>query len=821
MKIKYRIKMGLSPIVDGRHTMEFGVSYDFNEDFYLQDFGASPNIAKPIYGNALAKVYEAEGDSFRFRAKLSGAMMFTGANFDTINSMTLDDIMLIDIEMSKDGGATWATYHRAFFTKTDCEIDYDNRRVSVSIQSLDGYTNILAGLTKEYDLVKLAPEISRVSFDKRPLLQIYALGDVAVTCYQGASVWEVDTVKVISTDQEIQNLGFKMAGQIRTVNLIGLASDLDGVYFGAVWNTGDTIYSDIRGQLVKKNDSSCYINYSYNYHNGFYFPDIALYQNGALVANYTSDVTGYSGELRTFAIGGGTGAVLKNNFYSRILTDKEEVNGVATVAISEDDIVPNSGFARALSWASEANPIYTSITFSDEPTEWGQSIDGDYFESPPNLGKVQPLAQSLWRATSYWFVPPYDWGEIQEAGKKEYWISHTYPLYSVIQRLLAEVAPELSFLPTTAYSEFLYGRGGEIRIDDFQLYITPKSNVALGDYKSPAQTAIITLQNVLDMLQNVYQLYWFVDDGKLRIEHVQFFLNGGSYDENSVEVDLTTAINPRSGKSWAHGQSTIKYDKADLPERYEFGWMDNVTEAFVGEPIEILSPSVDKGNITKVVVDKFTSDLDYVLQNSSEISSEGFVLLAATTDSFITSTVQTPSTIEFTPKTYAREATLEAYSSYATSLRVDVYNGDIVVWSLTIAINGSVSRTVRIPADADSVSFSSLSVVIINEFKAKNEAHVKNVEMGDYLYQNGYASFRYIHPRFWIYNLPSRNVKINGETMVLSQARRTAQQTVIFPSIEDINPLKLIRTNVGDGLITSVSVTLPSRRIEAVLKYER
>ena len=44
---------------------------------------------------------------------------------------------------------------------------------------------------------------------------------------------------------------------------------------------------------------------------------------------------------------------------------------------------------------------------------------------------------------------------------------------------------------------------------------------ALGE---PAQTAPITLKNVLNMLRDCFRCYWFIDDqNRFRVEHIQFF----------------------------------------------------------------------------------------------------------------------------------------------------------------------------------------------------------------------------------------------------------------------------------------------------------
>lgn len=182
---------------------------------------------------------------------------------------------------------------------------------------------------------------------------------------------------------------------------------------------------------------------------------------------------------------------------------------------------------------------------------------------------------------------------------------------------------------TTAYSEFLYGTN-LLGINQ-TLLITPKSNLVTAGYDQPAQKAPITLKNVLDMLRDCFRCYWFIDEQRrFRIEHIQYFRNGGSYYGSPVVgIDLTTQQVPRNGKAWAFARDQFKFDKPAMAARYQFGWMDDVTQLFDGFPIDIISKYVNPDNIEQIDISRFTSDIDYILLNPGDVSKDGFVLLAA------------------------------------------------------------------------------------------------------------------------------------------------------------------------------------------------
>jgi hypothetical protein len=140
-----------------------------------------------------------------------------------------------------------------------------------------------------------------------------------------------------------------------------------------------------------------------------------------------------------------------------------------------------------------------------------------------------------------------------------------------------------------------------------------------------------TLGNILKMLRDMYGCYWFVDEqNRLRIEHIRWFKNGGSYSgEPVIGIDLTNSINIRNEKDWAFDTSEVKFNKEEMPERYQYEWMDESTDIFNGNPVNILSTFVHKGKVEEVTISGFTSDVDYMLLAPDMCSKDGFAIMAA------------------------------------------------------------------------------------------------------------------------------------------------------------------------------------------------
>lgn len=261
--------------------------------------------------------------------------------------------------------------------------------------------------------------------------------------------------------------------------------------------------------------------------------------------------------------------------------------------------------------------------------------DGLYYAPPSSLSGewYRPIAQSAWmNGTSYWFDYVTVFQFLEQRGMSAYTLRNAYPLWSCISVLLSAMGASTTFEGTDTYSQFLYAATNPVSGTAVKLFVTPKSNILAGDYTVPALKAMTTLGQFLDMLRNVYQCYWYIDaDDRLRIEHISWFKNGGSYSSTpTIGIDLTTLLEKRNDTAWAYGVNEYTYEKEEMPQRYQFEWMDDARIPFNGDAIEILSPAVTEGKVETVSVGSFSSDIDYMLLNPSVFSQDGFALIGAT-----------------------------------------------------------------------------------------------------------------------------------------------------------------------------------------------
>lgn len=592
--------------------------------------------AFPIYGDDLAKEFEKESGQQFFRAKLSGSLTFENADYSFITSQAFDAEFLLEMFISYDAGQTWTSYWRGNFWKTDCVFDIDAGTVVVQPTVLDQYTDVLAGLDKEYNLIDLAPEIIPIKADKRPMTQIYVLGETTIGCFLSGMWWEQECEAV--TDETVlhDTYYFGLNATYREVNVSGsLNPDATGIYIGEA----------VAGNVNYLYPGSPYsFRYTYQAQSQYVVTTWEIIRNSDNAAMWRYQYSGqnppFDGPLTLTPVSGSgaTGTATVNfreiKVYARLVSDLASFAGVPNYPIPANDIAgENRNYHYVVFSYNVGAFLYLTNTFSATPTQWGLYQPGKYYQTPDANHEYFPVGRKDWTGFALWFRQADFDVAVESQWRSPFIVRDAYPLFAVISVLLEQFAPNISHDGTTAYSQFLYGQN-LIGVNQ-TLAITPKSNIVSSGYDQLAQKAPITLRNVLDMLRDCFRCFWFIDEqNRFRIEHIQFFRKGGSYTGSPVVgIDLTAETVTRNGKAWAFARDQYRYDKPAMAARYQFGWMDDVTQLFEGYPMDIVSKFVNPENIEQITVSKFTSDIDYILLNPSAVSMDGFVLLAAVLES--------------------------------------------------------------------------------------------------------------------------------------------------------------------------------------------
>lgn len=855
---------------------------DYRFKIHVGTQGATATEIHPIWKDDLAIEYTRESGMWFHRRKLSGSVDLIRADYDLVidANLAFGTVFYFDIETSADGGTSWQMYWRGRFTRTDCKVNTDDRIITVKPDVVDNYTDILNGYDNEYDLISLTPEIQRILVRKRPVIQIYTVDDDTVDCIYGNQSFEQDA-DIPSTydsieDYLVDRCHFALCsiggqtGANYEINFTTIAQGYENDFsapFSGVINL------DVNGGVLTNSTDTYYIQYYarnqviYNTQWFRQFNGLQIYKRGEPDVKWQFEqerrvevwerntYQALPEEITFTDMVGGVGDMVavkhSSGVYSRIVCSVDNVGTTPTHELYSDDIVVNNrNYRRAVGYDCGVF-IYQSVRTSATPTKWGRTDNGNYFLPPDDTVEWIPLGRSRWVNTSLWFKPTGVVSNLDREAAYAYMLNDAFPLHSCISVILGAIGADVTFSNTAQYSEFLYGQSGGEYSDpighrDCRLLLTPKSNITAGEYQTPAMKGMVTLKDILDMLRDTYRLYWYVDDTKkLRIEHVSWFEKGGGYSSSpTVGIDLTAMRNKRNGKALDYGVNTYEYEKSEMPERYEFGWMDDVTKLFMGEPMQIVSSYVDKGQKEEVTVRNFDSDVDYMLLQPSAISNEGFALLnvepanAVTAGTYYYQDGQDGKILAVASYVQGKVCVLHL-SAYGDNVTLVWWYGDESEVSAHVIYPQvqDVNYIFTVPDGVTGMSFVSEGVtrVDIDWLRVRSDVQgmtetlqvpmyteVKNNTI--FIMQNGLLSFYELQNPYWLYNLPASKVALNGDTAHPIDARSVAKcrkQSVSVPLGDtDQDMIQLVRTGLGDGMIYQASVRLTSRMSKMELRYD-
>lgn len=155
-----------------------------------------------------------------------------------------------------------------------------------------------------------------------------------------------------------------------------------------------------------------------------------------------------------------------------------------------------------------------------------------------------------------------------------------------------------------------------------QLVILQKSDAIDPTASNPATIGEMTLEELLEALRVMFQVYWDIDDaGRLRIEH-------WSYWTAQAGMDLTAEDDVVERLRYEHLSEAI-------PRIERVKWMEAQGTDFVGRDIVYSGPCVrviDGEGVEEYSPGRITTDINYVNNEPTAIAKDGFVILATNYD---------------------------------------------------------------------------------------------------------------------------------------------------------------------------------------------
>ena len=621
--------------------------YTQDKDLYA-DFVYSIEDINPIY-KKLSKKIEKEANQEFFREALEGELVLTGEDYPKVAGASLEAKFILLIFYK--GTSEITNFFTGYFTKVNCSLDYAKRSCSIKLPKEDMYTSLLARYEEVQDLYKLGVPTNKVALTKRPAIQLYIAGSSKVTTTLDGTYWEGEvTEEQIDEEQLDKKYHFVWNNSFNEFKLKTKTTEEELAFFaGSFNNEGHTIYDSSGRYKCKMLTTGRPDLDNVHYWVTLVDPETekVLYQSDIIIPNNNTrvelEVSRYelhyiSGELYQ------EGLVFevdsKNDVYARVICDVStftDLNGEehTTYDIPSDDFVLDSRNYKKC-YGINFGELICAYATSVKPTKYGKNDFGLYFSKPiiqlPENTNVIPLDRSQWVNTSLWYKFSEAYPNLDKALSKKYYLKDAYHIADAIQAILRKVAPGVVHKAEPEYSEFLYGKAVGLPPLGMTLFITQKTNALKGEYDQAAQRAETTLEDILGMLQKCFKCYFWVENNKLRIEHISWFNNGGSYIENSPawsQLNLVDLQDKFNKKPILFYQSELRYDSLKVPFKYSFSYADEQTEIFNGVSMEVVANYVDPTKTEDITVSNFAVDFDYMLVHPGGFSEEGFALIGA------------------------------------------------------------------------------------------------------------------------------------------------------------------------------------------------
>lgn len=664
----------LSEIVGRAYSLppicSIGVTLDYSETLgYPTEISREAPVyvgheVKPVYSK-LSKKISRENNQMFFRETLDTDLHFIGAEADYFRPDVEDKFMLICERWSDDVSAGWSPYHVDLFNYTDCDFNRDAHTCTPKLTPLDEYTRIMAKYSDSYDLIKLKPAISRIKTSLRPIIELYERGSSVITRFLGGTYWETEINAPVDAEQQLEDRHFKRI--VVDDNLAYMdVTVLDE--FSAWLPSGRFQYDSSQHRYWLENEHGLWEWFPSTVAGN---PALVLTLNGnpVMIQPQNAPVTimpnGYTGQgdlpldqtqpdginifyidpetaLPVFIVVGGAW-LRKYAIFGRVVGNTDTLMGLQAFDLPLDDFAVDSPAYKKCAPLSDkaAGFFYGSLDTSLTPTIYGIKENPDEYYTNENLPieggirgvRPMPIGKYEWGTISYWYNYATEYVTLEEASRYDYYLRDCFTIGSAIKALLAVIDPSIIFEETDFHSKFLYGsvdmKGGY----DWRLAITPKSNVLKGDYDQPARKAPITFEELMNMLRDLYKLYWYLDESKhLHIEHISWFNNGGSYSgyAGSVQLDLTSDLckDAFNKKKTAYWQDSFKFEMSEAVRRYELGFAEKGTEFFDGLTIDLYNSYLNNAKVDSRSIANYTSDIDLMRIEPNRYSSDGFAVLA-------------------------------------------------------------------------------------------------------------------------------------------------------------------------------------------------
>jgi hypothetical protein len=647
-------KFILAPTEAVSFCMRFTTEDPAFEKVRTTDFVFSAHAVNPYYKKLEKKLAKEAGQEY-YTESLSGQLRLVGDDFNLVYDSGINTrfrLTLVDASAIGSAILTYDPYYTGDFNKTNCKFDYFKKTCEPKIQTADEYKLVLNRYKDKFNLAKLGVPSTSVTCTKRPFTQIYIGGSNSVTNIFNGQAWDVDVNTVLESNTDLLRMGFSEVEYLKETyieNAGAGAEDINGIYseFEAsqVMDPDHGYIYKYRWYKTIKNIRTHYIESVYPVDMDKDLYEIGIYRVGSDEAVYyvrdphkledghskyfnrKSDFTGlaFTGPYGNLVIH----KDIHYAVYARLVHGVKE-NG-EPILLDDFAAVNTKAYKYYTGLSSNSITVLQSTDSIPTETQYGMNDYEEYFTPQflPELSENDryiPIGKSAWANSSLWLAYTRDkFSELDSSYSKQFVLRDAWSISSVISKLLEAMGS--SVVHDISDSEFLSNPSIMEGAENFRVYITQKTNMIYGTYDQAAQKAEASLEMIMNMLRDCFRCYWYIANGRLKIEHISYFINGRSYRDAPVTEDFEARSDYYNNKPALYGQGEISYDVSGLPRKYTFAYGDESLSPFTGVSLDIEANYLQEDVTESINVGDFSADIDYMQISADQVSQDGFALL--------------------------------------------------------------------------------------------------------------------------------------------------------------------------------------------------
>ena len=854
----------------------------------------------PLHGDDLSiSIDRAEGEWYYTR-NLDGKLVFTGGDYEWIMYCEFDGTFTLDIKESHDNGATFHDYFTGTFSRASLEIDQDNHQATLNGLKEGVEDLIKNGKSEEYDLMKLIPN----SYAKEVQGQVppaLAMVDYRTANIEHSDIYCDTAITATGYDSKHPDSGYdkyEIIGSDSIWTLVQImcecrivmsdtSSIVNGFYSGIMtyltnhvsYPSGEEVDETSVSGFMKSNNG-CRIRVVF-YNRGYpswttsvRYSVFESEDDRSPIITFDDPVyrSNYSPSSIELESGGNKMTAYFHYIRATLLTQS---GGNA------DNVLDTGDYYKRMA-AFEGSGLQVTITTntSDQPNghrmvpgtdEYGGTPQ--YFAPPDTEHDWIPLAEDNWNYASMWYTitPSVTNGLTDPAKFGNFRWTRCWTIGTCIQFLLQRITDDkVVFSESTDYSQFLYGNPNPVEgHEPFQWLVTQKSNV-MHPAASGASRCIVRLDWFLELLRNALNCYyWFErrNDGRydFRIEHVEYFRNGGAYNGDLADqLDLTRLKpyrnflrNGQPAKRYADQTNKYTFDLDNMVEKYTYSWQgDGGSDNFKGNPMYFRAGWIEKGSSDDHQVDNIFADLGWLMLNAgtATASSKNYagLFIFGGYRPFDTSqwSENHPATAQYLtdPPFSTLIITITAPAEHTITLElhhtdtgitetIATYTGTGQIQTIFITFpqgQRNVVPQINFGASYRSVIIHRIQTTTGNVFRVPNVRNLLHTNTINYL-QNGVLAWSWLQCEYLHYDIPAtkwtylKDDYTDNPDLVwesdgtIKMVRKQTLAVVPVPDAsteEAIVDIMGVKTGLGIGIIDNAKINLSSRNAEMTIIYD-